>query len=464
MSPNPPDVDDVSRNHLFSLTRQIQFSGVVAILFFIALVSLGLGLFQQIQSQTQSYKSGTIFSDRSVSQLQRELLRLQAFIANPSLTDEDAFALQTALVHSRFKILDDSIIKIQPPEHIQAQYIELNKLWDELAPLLVDWQAIENDAQLQLVLLNQLNEIELLVNQMVQNYENLRVDRARIVQQDSERLGVVLIILTIFFLIFVFTVVYNTYRLIQERAVAKEQLAVYTAELERSNQELQQFAYVASHDLQEPLRKVRTFGERLRKRNESTLDKRSLDYVDRMNNAAVRMQALIDDLLAYSRVSTQAAPFEDTDLNRILADVTEDLEARIDELNGRIDANPLPHIEADQVQMRQLLQNLISNGLKFHRDGVPPVVKVESERMERSGRQHVQLRIEDNGIGIEEAYYNRIFELFQRLHGRSQYEGTGIGLAICRRIVERHGGTIDVQSQKDVGTTFTVTLPLTQTV
>lgn len=462
MSAIPPSSDGSSRTHLFSLTRQIQFSGIVAILLFLALIILGLGLFQQIQAQTQSYKSGTIFSDRSVSQLQRELLRLHVLVANPTLTDVDAFALQTALVQSRFKILDDSIVKIQPPEHIQAEYEELNELWNELAPFLEkeDWSAIEDDPQLQLALLKQLTELELQVNKMVQSYENLRLDRARNVQQDSARLGVVLVIVTLFFLIFVFTVVYNTYRLMHERVIAKEQLSIYTAELERSNQELQQFAYVASHDLQEPLRKIRTFGERLQTRSENQLDKRSLDYIKRMNNAAIRMQALIDDLLAFSRVTTQAAPFVETDLNEVITAVLRDLELRIEEGHGKIKVAPLPKIEADSVQIRQLMQNLISNALKFHRDNVPPIVRIVGEVVEQNSCSYLQLTVEDNGIGIEEAYYDRIFELFQRLYGRSQYDGTGIGLAICRRIVERHNGSITVQSELNVGTRFIVLLPV----
>ena len=252
----------------------------------------------------------------------------------------------------------------------------------------------------------------------------------------------------------------NSRQLEIERRKAQEQLHAYTLELERSNQALQDFAYVASHDLQEPLRKVQAFGDRLKTRYKDKLDDRGQDYLNRMQNAAVRMQTLINDLLAYSRVTTKAQPFTSVDLNYIVKGVMSDLEVRIEQLGATIHVSELPTIDADQTQMRQLLQNIIGNALKFHRPGVPPIVNVSSQIL--SSSQVCKIDVSDNGIGLEEKYQERIFQVFQRLHGRSIYEGTGVGLAICRKIVERHGGTIKVSSIVGDGTTFTIILPLKQ--
>ena len=247
---------------------------------------------------------------------------------------------------------------------------------------------------------------------------------------------------------------------VAERKLAEKQLKSYTVELERSNKELQDFAYAASHDLQEPLRKVQAFSNRLENRYADVLDERGIDYLNRMQDAAQRMQVLIINLLDYSRVTTQAQPFEPVNLNLIIQNVLSDLETRIEEANGMVFAETLPSIEADGVQMRQLFQNLLSNALKFHRDDVTPIINITVHLDESQNR--CTIVIKDNGIGFEEAYAERIFALFQRLHGRSQYEGTGIGLAICRKIVERHNGTITAEGVLDEGATFTIQLPIKQ--
>ena len=252
---------------------------------------------------------------------------------------------------------------------------------------------------------------------------------------------------------------------ITERKRTEEALARQARELRRSNDELEQFAYVASHDLQEPLRKIQAFGDRLRGRWGASLDGEGRDYLERMQEATRRMQALIDDLLTLSRVATQAQMFGPVDLMEVAQTVISDLEVQIEQTGGRVEVGELPTLEADETQMRQLLQNLIHNALKFHREDAPPVVKVYSEAL-RGGPDEGQRQVfvEDNGIGFEEKYADRIFGVFQRLHGRSEYEGTGIGLPICRKIVERHGGGIAVRSAPRQGTTFIVTLPVTQAV
>ena len=242
-------------------------------------------------------------------------------------------------------------------------------------------------------------------------------------------------------------------------------------ELARSNAELQEFAYVASHDLQEPLRKIQTFSDRLKSKYGEVLLDQGRDYLERMQNAAERMQALIDDLLTLSRVTTRAQPFITTHLTQVLLEVLSDLEVRIQKTGGRIEVGELPVLEADPVQIRQLLQNLLSNALKFHRADEPPVIKIYSQLLPEQKQQPTvginsaltcQILIEDNGIGFEEKYLDRIFNAFQRLHGRSEYEGTGMGLAICRKIVERHEGSITATSLPGQGSTFIVTLPLQQ--
>ena len=240
-------------------------------------------------------------------------------------------------------------------------------------------------------------------------------------------------------------------------------------ELARSNSELQEFAYIASHDLQEPLRKIQAFGDRLQAQYSEKLGDRGQDYLARMHNAAARMQALISDLLSLSQVTTKAQPFVSVDLGQVTQEVLLDLELAIEQTGGCVEVGELPTIEADPLQIRQLIQNLISNALKFHSAEVTPVIKVSSQMLEvEQGVTEklvvilCQITIEDNGIGFDEKYLDRIFNVFQRLHNRSEYEGTGMGLAICRKVAERHGGSITALSKPGQGATFIVTLPIKQ--
>ena len=187
-------------------------------------------------------------------------------------------------------------------------------------------------------------------------------------------------------------------------------------------------------------------------------------FVERMQSAAGRMRSLINDLLNFSRVATKAQPFKPTDLNEVLAGVISDLQIRIEENDAEIRASKLPTIDADATQMRQLLQNLIGNALKFGKPGRKPVVCVDAEIIAGAPPHPdlCRLRIADNGIGFDNNYKSQIFTIFQRLHGRNEYEGTGIGLATCRKIVERHKGEIDADGRPDEGAAFIVTLPVTQ--
>lgn len=244
-----------------------------------------------------------------------------------------------------------------------------------------------------------------------------------------------------------------------------EQVAARDAELleaqramAESNEQLQQFAYVASHDLQEPLRKIQTFSSMLVSDHGESLNDDGRMCVTRMDAAATRMRSLINDLLTYSRVTSKERQMTSVDLNVIVRDVINDLEVGINETSGRVEVGTLPIVQADAVHMRQLFQNLVSNALKFHREGVSPVITIHSEPFAIAGRNGAQWRmtVRDNGIGFEQKFADRIFAPFQRLHGRAKYEGTGIGLAVVKKIVDRQGWDIEVVSEVGVGTTFTI--------
>jgi light-regulated signal transduction histidine kinase (bacteriophytochrome) len=236
-----------------------------------------------------------------------------------------------------------------------------------------------------------------------------------------------------------------------------------TEQLENKNRELQEFARIASHDLQEPLRKIRAFGDRLKAKLAGGIDEQSIDFLTRMTSAAARMQGLIDGLLAYSQVTTKGSPFVHADLDAIVREVISDLEVRISDTGGRVDVGDMVTLDADELQMRQLLQNLIGNGLKYHKKNVPPVIKVSSRIVEQKDGPMVEILVEDNGIGISEEHFEKIFVVFQRLHSRdSEYEGSGIGLSVVKKITERHEGDIRVESRVGEWTRFIVSVPLHQ--
>lgn len=260
-------------------------------------------------------------------------------------------------------------------------------------------------------------------------------------------------------------------QLYAERMAAEAALDRQASELARSNSDLEQFASVASHDLQEPLRKIQAFGDLLTSKSGDLLNDDGRNYLQRMKDAASRMQELITGLLTFSRLTTQAQPYAPVDLQDLTQRVLSDLEVRIQDSGGRVEVGDLPVIQAEPLQMRQLKQNLISNALKFQKPDQTPVVKVESRLINSAngpGDQQLseaelcELTVQDNGIGFDEKFAERIFGIFERLHGRGAYEGTGIGLATCRKIAERHGGTIEAKSAPGVGATFVVMLPVRQ--
>jgi signal transduction histidine kinase/HAMP domain-containing protein len=248
---------------------------------------------------------------------------------------------------------------------------------------------------------------------------------------------------------------------VRERTVevrsANEALRIHTIKLEQSNRDLEDFAHVASHDLQEPLRKIQTFADLVMTIPQESCDVRMRDYLERMQGAAARMQSLVQDLLRYSRVSSKAEPFTRIYLRNTAEEAVTDLTVVRAETGARIEIEDLPEVTADRVQMRQLFQNLIGNALKY-RSEREPVVRVHDASSPSD--LFWEIHVQDNGIGFDEEYLDKIFKPFQRLHGRSSpYPGTGMGLAICRRIVERHGGSITARSKPGEGATFIVRLP-----
>jgi signal transduction histidine kinase len=240
---------------------------------------------------------------------------------------------------------------------------------------------------------------------------------------------------------------------ITDRKRAEDEQSALNEALARSNSELEQFAYVASHDLQEPLRVVTSYLQLLERRYKDDLGEDAKKYITRSVEASARMKRLINDLLLYSRVSTKGAPFEPTDCGEVLRQVLANLEIAIAENDAQVTYDDLPTVMADPGQMAQLFQNLINNAIKF-RSEEPPEIHVDAERKDSGW----QFAVRDNGIGIEPEYNERIFVIFQRLHTRREYAGTGIGLAVAKRIVERHGGRIWVESGPDEGSTFYFTI------
>lgn len=235
-----------------------------------------------------------------------------------------------------------------------------------------------------------------------------------------------------------------------------------TVDLRRSNAELERFAAVAAHDLQEPLRKILAFGDRLAARSGPTLDAQGRDNLDRIVAAAVRMRELIDGLMDLSRVDARGRPFPAVDLGAVVADVVADLDDLVARTGGRVEVGPLPTIRADRTQMRQLFQNLIGNALKFHPPGRGSLVRLSSRVADDGGDATScwVLEVADDGIGFDEAYGERIFQPFERLNGREAFEGAGMGLAICRKIVDRHSGRLTAVGAPGGGSTFRVALPL----
>lgn len=255
---------------------------------------------------------------------------------------------------------------------------------------------------------------------------------------------------------------------VTQKEYGQQELEIRLEELNRSNMELEEFAYVASHDLQEPLRKLSTFGERLRNRCGDQLSEEGITYLNRMMASAESMRVLIDNLLEFSRVTRHQHPFSDEDLGGLVRSVLEELDLSIEDAHAKVLVGSLPVLEIMPTQIRQVFSNLISNAIKFRRNDVLPEIRVLAGELGREEKERLKLRLSqtyyritvtDNGIGFEEIYAERIFQLFQRLHGKTEYPGSGIGLAICRKIMDNHHGLITAESQTGQGASFSIVLP-----
>lgn len=269
---------------------------------------------------------------------------------------------------------------------------------------------------------------------------------------------------------------------LQQKAAASEsvrlkkyeqELEIKVEELNRSNLELEEFAYVASHDMQEPLRKLTTFGERLRQKCSDQLTEEGIGYLNRMLASAESMRVLIDNLLEFSRVTRMHHPFERKDLNQLLREVCNEMDLEIDEAGVTIVIDTLPFVELIPVQIKQLFSNLLSNAIKFRKPATPLIIRISSSKLNKTEKELLKLKVSknylrivmnDNGIGFEEAYAERIFQLFQRLHGKAEYPGSGIGLAICKKIAENHKGLIMAEGVPMQGASFSIILPEKQNV
>lgn len=244
------------------------------------------------------------------------------------------------------------------------------------------------------------------------------------------------------------------------KKITERDLEDRTAELERSNLELEEFAFIASHDLQEPLRKIEMFGNELNKYHRDDLSEEGLDYLFRIKSAAGRMRDMVNDLLSLSRISRNKEPFVEISLNQLIDEVLNDFEASIRDKKALIKVETLGNIKADRSQIKQLFMNLIGNALKYQRESIPPLIEIRDEVVQKASRKWLLIFVKDNGIGFDEKYVEKIFAPFERLHGIGQYEGSGMGLAICSKIVKRHGGKITATSTPNESSTFIVSLPL----
>lgn len=247
---------------------------------------------------------------------------------------------------------------------------------------------------------------------------------------------------------------------ITERKEMENRLHESIEELKRSNSELEQFAYISSHDLQEPLRKIQSFSERLQAKYFDILDDRGKDYLNRISASSDRMRKLINDILDFSRITSKGKPFQEIDLNIVLKNVLDDLEVVISKNQATIQSDPLPTIRGDQSQIYQLFMNILSNSIKFKKEDASPKIKIKINNNFIKKQNYHTIIIEDNGIGFDPAYKEKIFKVFERLHGKDLYSGTGIGLATCKKIVERHGGSITAKSQPNKGAKFIIEIPV----
>lgn len=314
------------------------------------------------------------------------------------------------------------------------------------------------------------------VNVMIATEQALMVMRYRRAERSYRNTLIIILALSLMTFLALAVSYYMLEQELEQRQKTEDQLRAYEARLreqirllQTSNEELERFAFVASHDLQEPLRKIQSFATLINERSGNQFEGDSRLFISKITHSAERMSKLIKDLLNFARISNQHEAFKPVRLGQVIQRILDDQELRIKGLNARIDVGELPLIQAVASQMDHLFTNLISNALKFIRPDTQPLVRIRATMIDGTkyadlvaGQRYAEITLEDNGIGFDEKYLDHIFKVFQRLHGKNQFEGTGIGLAICKRVVAYHHGYITAQSQPDQGTTFIIVLPESQ--
>jgi signal transduction histidine kinase len=430
-----------------------------------------VGLLQQLHVQVLRVESGQrgflLTEDPMYLQQHQqsinEIDQLVARFAGIESSDESQQALMRELLHT-----------------VELKLAEIQKVISQVKDTEVSQalKVLESDKGLQLY-----RQVHQTIQQLKDNEQAIsdtQIAELEKVTQESERNLIISFSITMILVFGVFLLVRINLRTQHERQQEIElqneklqaavdertnELSLYSEELTRSNRELEDFAFVASHDLQEPLRKIMAFGDRLESQSDS-LNEKQLDYLQRMRGAAARMSKLISDLLEFSRVNTKGREFQELDLNVVVADSLDDLNVLIEESNVTLSIPELPTVCADAPQMQQLFFNLIANAIKFSQHNEAPRVELRVSKISQPESIEIEglsnwycFEIVDNGIGFEQEHAEKIFAPFQRLHSRSEYKGTGIGLAICRRIVERHNGIITASGESGKGATFSIMLP-----
>ncbi len=471
-------------------SRYLRVFAVVGALLLICLLMTGIFGFSAVSTLSNNHKSvqNTLSIIASLRSLNVEVLEAykekQVYLLNKQPEHVNAFYRAIEAVRSTLRVLDVSETEI-PKQQLQFTQLrqEVEKALDffELAVITennkrgktsIGTLRKQSDDQI-------LERIAKLIAVMEDAETDLLLQRTQEAEETKRLIQIAMILLTLISVLLMLLAIYALH-VLRDRAEqfvlgietlnanleAKvnertEQLEHYSNELQRSNRELQNFAFAASHDLQEPLRKIRAFGDRLERMYADKLEGKGLDYLNRCLRSAERMSVLIDDLLAFSRVSTRGNTFKPVPLQDVVDDVLDTLDELIAETGTRVLCSPLPTVDGDASQLSHVFQNLITNSIKFRHPDRSPEISISAWDIydEDSEQLHTAILFADNGIGIAEEFAQQIFTMFQRLHARDEYEGSGIGLAICRRIIERHAGNIRLDTEYNDGARFIIELP-----
>lgn len=469
----------------FSLKTKLVF----LIIFFISITTgLCLQIINSYQNHLQRYDRliELITKANHILVVSRQIVEKDFYVAISDLDNDSTkvrFLFQMLLIKKDLQLLKDQATIGEEPVYLEAvsrmidSFIsECEKAISKQIPIKDKLTSYENASTIYPLISKNLSEF---ISMQINNREKLVLELKR--STDWIRLFLFGLVGFFLFASLLFGIYYTgriSASIHADMAKQKRQMIIsYTENLEHtvkmrtqqielSNKALQEFAYAASHDLQEPLRKILAFGDRLKSQCSTELNQQGVDYLLRMLNAASRMKDLINGLLQFSRITTKAQSFEPVNLQEIVRDVLSDMEIRIQETGAKVEVRDLPTIDADPLQMRQLLQNFISNALKYQHPGNIPQVLIYSivKQIEKDGVKEdvCEISVADNGIGIDEKYFYKLFQVFQRLHTRHEYEGTGVGLAICKKIIERHKGICTISSILGKGSTFIITIPVHQ--